>query len=387
MKDGYQVLGRFIEIIDERNKALAITSLLGVSITKQFIPSIANIVGTDLTSYKIVRMGQFAYGPVTSRNGEKVSIALLKEPDCIISSSYTVFRVVKDDELDPDYLMLWFSRPEFDRYARYMSHGSVREIFGWEEMCKVELPVPTLDRQKAIVKAYQTITDRIELKRKINDNLLVQAKAYFQNIFTIIGSKIVCPENCVLRKVGDYCSENNANLSQSSFETIIYLDTGSITENFIDKLQEFNCATDEIPSRAKRMVEEGDIVYSTVRPNLKHFGLMQNPPKNLIVSTGFAVLHNTNPKVSNELLYMWLTSDTILEFLQSIAENSVSTYPSLNVSDLLDVKIAIPNDTTTLQDANVFLKAVFTAIYENNRQIKLLSDGLPILIPRLMSDR
>lgn len=171
MKDGYQILGDYIEIVDERNKELAITSLLGVSISKQFIPSIANIVGTDLTSYKIVRTGQFAYGPVTSRNGEKVSIALLKEDDCIISSSYTVFEVVKKDELDPEYLMIWFSRPEFDRYARYMSHGSVREIFGWDEMCKVKLPVPSIERQKAIVKAYQAITDRIELKRKINDNL------------------------------------------------------------------------------------------------------------------------------------------------------------------------------------------------------------------------
>ena len=178
MKDGYQVLGGYIEIVDVRNKELAITSLLGVSISKQFIPSIANIVGTDLTSYKIVRTGQFAYGPVTSRNGEKVSIALLKEDDCIISSSYTVFEVVKKDELDPEYLMLWFSRPEFDRYARYMSHGSVREIFGWDEMCKVKLPVPSIERQKAIVKAYQTITDRIELKRKINDNLA----AYFANL-------------------------------------------------------------------------------------------------------------------------------------------------------------------------------------------------------------
>lgn len=174
----HQVLGGYIEIVDVRNKELAITSLLGVSISKQFIPSIANIVGTDLTSYKIVRTGQFAYGPVTSRNGEKVSIALLKEDDCIISSSYTVFEVVKKDELDPEYLMLWFSRPEFDRYARYMSHGSVREIFGWDEMCKVKLPVPSIERQKAIVKAYQTITDRIELKRKINDNLA----AYFANL-------------------------------------------------------------------------------------------------------------------------------------------------------------------------------------------------------------
>lgn len=172
MKNGYKFLGNYIEQIDIRNKDLSVDRLLGVSISKTFIPSIANTIGTDLSNYKIVKKGQFAYGPVTSRNGEKISIALLKEEECIISSSYTVFKIINIDELNPEYLMLWFSRPEFDRYARFMSHGSVREIFGWEEMCKVELPVPSIEKQGEIVKAYKTITDRIELKRKINENLV-----------------------------------------------------------------------------------------------------------------------------------------------------------------------------------------------------------------------
>ena len=171
MKSNYKKLGPYIQIVDNRNKDLAITRLLGVSIEKRFIPSIANIVGTDLSNYKIVRTGQFAYGPVTSRNGEKVSIAYLDSDDCIISSSYTVFEVIKKEELDSEYLMLWFSRPEFDRYARYKSHGSVREIFDWDEVCNVELPVPSIEEQRSIVKAYKAITDRIALKKRINDNL------------------------------------------------------------------------------------------------------------------------------------------------------------------------------------------------------------------------
>lgn len=149
MKSNYKTLGNYIQMVDERNRGREIDYLLGVSINKQFIPSIANIVGTDLSNYKIVRTGQFAYGPVTSRNGEKISIALLKDKDCIISSSYTVFEVINKEELDPEYLMLWFSRPEFDRYARYMSHGSVREIFGWNEMLKIELPIPPPSKSSA----------------------------------------------------------------------------------------------------------------------------------------------------------------------------------------------------------------------------------------------
>ena len=172
MRENYKVLGDFIETSDERNRDLNITKLLGVSITKKFIPSIANIIGTDLTNYKIVRTGEFAYGPVTSRNGEKISIAFLDEEDCIISSSYTVFKVKDTTKLNPEYLMLWFSRPEFDRYSRFKSHGSVREIFDWNELCQVELPVPSIEKQNAVVKAYKTITDRIELKKKINDNLV-----------------------------------------------------------------------------------------------------------------------------------------------------------------------------------------------------------------------
>lgn len=183
MKKGHKILGNYIRLVDERNRDLSVTKLLGVSISKKFIPSIANIVGTDLSNYKIVRTGQFAYGPVTSRNGEKVSIAYLNEDDCIISSSYTVFEVEKKEELDPEYLMLWFSRPEFDRYARYKSHGSVREIFDWNELCMVELPVPDIEKQRKIVKAYKTITDRIALKQKINDNLEAQAQALFTSWF------------------------------------------------------------------------------------------------------------------------------------------------------------------------------------------------------------
>ena len=183
MEKGYKILGNYIRLVDERNKNLAVTKLLGVSISKKFIPSIANIVGTDLSNYKIVRTGQFAYGPVTSRNGEKISIAYLDEEDCIISSSYTVFEVENKEELDPEYLMLWFSRPEFDRYARYKSHGSVREIFDWNELCMVKLPVPDIEKQRKIVKAYKTITDRIDLKQKINDNLEATAQAYFDSLF------------------------------------------------------------------------------------------------------------------------------------------------------------------------------------------------------------
>ncbi len=145
----YKRLGDYIREVDVRNRDLSVTTLLGVSISKEFIPSIANTIGTDMSIYKIVRKGQFAYGPVTSRNGDKVSIALLaNEDNAIISQAYTVFEVKDTNELLPEYLMMWFRRPEFDRYARFHSHGSAREIFDWSEMCDVMLPIPSIERQR-----------------------------------------------------------------------------------------------------------------------------------------------------------------------------------------------------------------------------------------------
>ena len=184
MKEGYRLLGDFIRQVDVRNTDGKEENLLGVSVQKMFIPSIANTVGTDFTKYKVVKRGQFTYIPDTSRRGDKIGIALLTDyGEGLVSNIYTVFEVKDENELLPEYLMLWFSRPEFDRYARFKSHGSVREIMDWDEMCKVKLPVPSIEKQRSIVKAYNTITDRIELKRKINDNLEAVLAASHSKMF------------------------------------------------------------------------------------------------------------------------------------------------------------------------------------------------------------
>ena len=172
MKSTYRKLGQYIRQVDVRNTDGKKENLLGVSVQKVFIPSIANTVGTGFSKYKVVRRGQFTYIPDTSRRGDKIGIALLTDYDeGLVSNIYTVFEVIDEHALMPEYLMLWFSRPEFDRYARFKSHGSVREVMDWEEMCNVELPVPSIEVQREIVSAYRTITDRIALKQRINDNL------------------------------------------------------------------------------------------------------------------------------------------------------------------------------------------------------------------------
>lgn len=184
MKSNYRVLGKYIRGVNNRDANLDVSLLLGVSIQKKFIPSIANIIGTDMTTYKIVKKHQFAYGPVTSRNGDKISIALLEDYDeAVVSQAYTPFEVIDENELLPQYLMMWFRRPEFDRYTRFMSHGSAREIFSWEEMCNTELPVPNIDKQKEIVKEYNVLVDRIKLNNKIIKKLEETAQTIYRQWF------------------------------------------------------------------------------------------------------------------------------------------------------------------------------------------------------------
>ena len=200
----YKRLGDYIREVNVRNRELKVTNLLGVSISKEFMSSIANTIGTDMSTYKIVKRRQFAYGPVTSRNGDKVSIALLDGyDDAIISQAYTVFEVTDHELLLPEYLMMWFRRPEFDRYARFHSHGSAREIFDWDELCDVILPIPSITRQREIVSEYETLTNRIRLNNQMIQHLEATAQALYRKTFVDNIDKENLPEGWRKGTIGD----------------------------------------------------------------------------------------------------------------------------------------------------------------------------------------
>ena len=256
MKEGYRLLGDFIRQVDVRNTDGKEENLLGVSVQKMFIPSIANTVGTDFTKYKVVKRGQFTYIPDTSRRGDKIGIALLTDYDeGLVSNIYTVFEVKDENELLPEYLMLWFSRPEFDRYARFKSHGSVREIMDWDEMCKVELPIPSIDKQRSIVKAYQTITERIELKRRINDNLVAVGTASIQknvgrgaliNLTEAEMDSLIFPEDFKIKTVSEFCAETKSGSTPSRTNneywengTISWVKSGEVHNNITLQTEEY----------------------------------------------------------------------------------------------------------------------------------------------------
>ena len=256
MKEGYRFLGEYIRQVDIRNKKGKKENLLGVSVQKQFIQSIANTVGTDFTKYKIVKKGQFTYIPDTSRRGDKIAIALLEDyEEGLVSNVYTVFEVIDTEKLLPEYLMLWFSRPEFDRYARFKSHGSVREVMDWEEMCKVELPVPDIEKQRKIVKAYKTITDRIALKQKINDNLVAIGTASIQknvgrgaliNMTEAEMERLTFPKDFKVENVSEFCIETKSGSTPSRTTkeywkngTISWVKSGEVHNNITLQTEEY----------------------------------------------------------------------------------------------------------------------------------------------------
>lgn len=361
MKEGYRLLGDFIQPVDERNRDLKVDYLLGVSISKQFIPSIANIVGTDLSSYKIVRTGQFAYGPVTSRNGEKISIALLRDKDCIISSSYTVFEVVNKNALDPEYLMLWFSRPEFDRYARYMSHGSVREIFDWDELCKVELPVPSIDKQRSIVKAYQTITERIELKRRINDNLEAALSSMYKEFFTV-GT----PENLPAHwKIAPFSDIADVIMGQSpEGDDCNNAGCGDPLLNGPTEFGFYSPTPVQWTTNGKKYCVAGDLLFC-VRGSTT--GRMNWANQSYAIGRGLAAIRHK--KDSN---FNWFIKAMVDNSLNDIlAAATGSTFPNIGKELLNGFYVIIP-DETSLQKYGPQGYAIFRMISDNAKEIDSL---------------
>jgi type I restriction enzyme S subunit len=168
-------IGPYIEQINDTNinNIFSIENVMGVSIEKKFIETKADMKGVDLKPYLIVKPNEFAYVPVTSRNGEKISIAINDSNQTYIcSSSYIAFRSRNTELLLPQYLMLFFSRAEFNRYSRFHSIGSARETFDWEEMCNVKIPIPDIKVQKAIAQIYTVYT----MHKKINEQLKAQIK-------------------------------------------------------------------------------------------------------------------------------------------------------------------------------------------------------------------
>lgn len=182
MKD-YKPLGDYIREVDVRNRDLNVTNLIGLSINKTFIPSVANIIGTDLSNYKIIKKEQFACSLMQVSRDEKIPIAMFTEDIAIMSPAYPMFEVIDKSILLPQYLMMWFSRKEFDREASFYAVGGVRGSLTWEDFCDMRLPVPPIEKQREIVAEYETLANRISINQQIIQKLEATAQALYRKMF------------------------------------------------------------------------------------------------------------------------------------------------------------------------------------------------------------
>lgn len=269
MKSNYKRLGDYIRLVDVRNKDLAVEKLLGLSIAKQFIPSIANTIGTDMRNYKVVQPRQFGYVPVTSRNGDKITIALYNDTEpCIISQAYTVFEVIDETKLLPEYLMMWFRRPEFDRYARFKSHGSAREVFEWEEMCDVMLPIPPIEEQRKIVSEYQAIEQRIENNRRLIATLEATSQTIYRKMFVEDIDMGKLPEGWRMGTIGEYCKEmksggtpNRNHAEYWNKKDYPWLKTGEVQNNVIIKVEEY-ISTEGMKNSSAKLIPRDSVIMA-----------------------------------------------------------------------------------------------------------------------------
>lgn len=258
--------------------------------------------------------------------------------------------------------------------------------------------------QRKIASVLSNIDKKIELNRRINQNLEAMAKQLYDYWFVQFdfpdengrpyksnGGEMVwnkklkreIPKGWNVLKLGERCSFNKRTSSGYFNHSILYLDTSNITNNTIDELQFLNPSSDIIPSRARRLVQEGDIVYSTVRPNLKHFGIIMNPDYNMVVSTGFAVI-TANWSAYRYFIYQFLIQAATIENLSTIAQSAVSAYPSINTSDIENLDLVVPPDSMIEEYAKISCR-LYLQIDTNYKEIKSLTKQRDELLPLLMN--
>jgi type I restriction enzyme, S subunit len=303
MKSLYKKIGENIQLVDERNKGLKVKKLLGLSISKQFIPSVANIIGTDMENYKIIRKKQFACSTMQVRRDKKMPVALLQEvEEAIISQAYPVFQVKDENELLPEYLMMWFTRSEFDREACFHAVGGVRGSLEWEDFENLQIPIPSITKQREIVKEYNVIQSRIALNQQLIQKLEETAQAIYKQWFVdfefpdengkpyksnggemvwneelqkeipLGWENITVKEYCIDMKSGGTPSRTNPEFWNSN--DVPWLKTGEIKNNIILLTEEYT-SFDGLKNSSAKLLPKDTVLMSMYGVNAGEIGVLK----------------------------------------------------------------------------------------------------------------
>ena len=375
MKSNYEPLGKHIQLVDYRNSEEVTSTVLGISIDKEFMPSVANVIGTDLSRYKLISKGLFACNPMHVGRDERLPIALYeKDSPAIVSPAYFMFEIIDRDILNEEYLMMWFRRPEFDRECWFMTDGSVRGGITWDDLCRIKLPVPSYARQCEIVESYRTITDRIALKRAENDNLAAQMRAYFKE-YTANNASIT-------GKLKDYSVMQYGYTETATTEPVgpKFLRITDIAQNYIDWNGVPYCPISE-GNHEKYVLSEGDVVVARTGATV---GYAKMVGRNIPDSVFASFLVRIRP-IDDEYRYYFglaITSSEFLDFVQTNAGGSAQ--PQANPPLLGEFELSIPNKQS-LPEFNTKISSFLGVIESNETEISKLHEVKDTMVKMLSS--
>lgn len=385
MKSNYEPLGKHIQLVDYRNSEEVTSTVLGISIDKEFMPSVANVIGTDLSRYKLISKGLFACNPMHVGRDERLPIVLYeKDSPAIVSPAYFMFEIIDRDVLNEEYLMMWFRRPEFDRECWFMTDGSVRGGITWDDLCRIKLPVPSYARQCEIVESYRAITDRIALKRAENDNLEATIQAAFDKAFhdagvslpeTIIKQNKV-PQGWTDATVGDFASVQTGPFG-SQLHNEDYVESGTpiitvehmdgkyiahrnlplVSQNDVDRLRKYDLHT-------------GDIVFSRVG-SVDRAVMVSQHEDGWLFSGRCLRVRPYDPNTGSYFLW-WFNQPVIRQLVTASAVGA--TMPSINTSILNSIRIFFPQKDIVTQFCKM-ADGLIEIIATNLEEIRKLNDA------------
>jgi len=348
----YKRLGDYIQLVDNRNVDLAVTNLLGINITKNFMPSVANVSGTDLSKYKIIQKGQFAYSAMQVGRDETIRLALYAEDEpAIISPAYSVIESKDIEELLPEYMMMWFQRPESDRYGWFISDSSVRASLDYDRLSDIEIPIPHIDEQRKYVALYNGIL----ANQKTYENSL-------EDLQTICNSYMDTLKNKDLEPIGTLVeSVDNRNSD------------GSITN-----LLGINVKKTFMPSKAKT-TETNLVKYKIINKNQFAYSAMQvgrdetvrvvlySKEEPAIISPAYSVFQiKKDAKILPEFLMLWFYRPEFNRYGWFISDSSVRA--SLDWERFCDIDV--PKPDIKIQEAIVTIYKTLEARKRINEQLK-----------------
>lgn len=387
MKSNYDILGNHIRLIDTRNRESITDRVLGINIDKFFMPSVANVIGTDLSKYKLITKGKFACNPMHVGRDERLPVALYDEEEpAIVSPAYFMFEVVDNSILNEDYLMMWFRRPEFDRICWLHTDGSVRGGITWDDICRLELPIPPIEKQLEIVNSYKAITERIALKKKINDNLEETAQSLFQEQFAAFYNENELPDGYSIATLDSLCSIKGGKRLPADGELLDtptahpYIRVRDLGSNrYVCLTNQFQYIDEETHSAISRyIVNTNDIVISIVG-TIGLIGKIHTSLNNANLTENCVKLANIHT-VTPDYLYYTLCYKKQIKEIELLTVGAVqSKLPMYNIQSM---KILVP-PAEVIEDFQHKFDIFNEQIEANTIEIQRLYELQSVLLAKL----